>query len=99
MLPAALLALLAAAPSVLAHGQLRKFIAASGTYTAADAYGPADATSVVRKISEYGPAAPFTGANITCGPGGNIPVPNLAAVKAGETVTFDWGEWSSAHSG
>lgn len=67
MLALALLPLLALTPSAHAHGQLRNFIAASGTYAAADAYGAALPNSPIRKISEYGPAAPFTGANITCG--------------------------------
>lgn len=100
MLSASLLALvLAIAPVVHGHGQLRNFIASSGTYAAADAYTTPLANSPIRKISEYGPAAPFTGNNITCGPGGNIPVKNLATIKAGETVTFDWGSWGSSHSG
>lgn len=91
--------LLALTPAVSAHGQLRKFISSSGTYTAADAYTTPLPDSPIRKISEYGPAAPFTGKNITCGPGGNIPVAALAGVTAGETVTFDWGSWGSSHSG
>lgn len=92
-------AILALAPAVSAHGQMRYFTSSSGTYSQADAYAAADPASPIRKVSEYGPAAPFNGANITCGPGGNIPTANLAEVKAGEEVQFDWQNWSSAHSG
>ncbi|KAG6856681.1 hypothetical protein H0H87_001895 [Tephrocybe sp. NHM501043] len=54
-------------PFVLAHGQVRNFIASSGTYAAADAYASALPDSPIRKLNTYGPAADFTGANITCG--------------------------------
>ncbi|KAG8909338.1 hypothetical protein FRC00_010320, partial [Tulasnella sp. 408] len=83
------------------HGQVRKIITHNpvATYIAADAYAAADPNSPIRKISEYGPAAPFTGTNITCGPGGNIPVANVAPVVAGSEVTFDWNPWNSVHQG
>ncbi|KAG8924524.1 hypothetical protein FRC01_011382 [Tulasnella sp. 417] len=84
-----------------AHGQVRKITTHNpvASYIAADAYAAANPSSPIRKISEYGPAAPFTGANITCGPGGNIPVSNLAPVVAGSEVTFDWNPWNSDHKG
>ncbi|KAH7102676.1 glycoside hydrolase [Auriculariales sp. MPI-PUGE-AT-0066] len=88
-----------ALPAVLAHGQVRSFTSSSGTWTSADAYTTANASSPIRKLNTYGPAAGFTGINITCGEGGNTPVSVLATVKAGELVTFDWGSWSSSHSG
>lgn len=86
-------------PSVLGHGQVRNFIASSGTYPAADAYASALPNSPIRKLNTYGPAADFTSATIACGEGGNVPVTALATVNAGETVTFDWGSWGSSHSG
>ncbi|KAG6916994.1 hypothetical protein DXG01_004339 [Tephrocybe rancida] len=79
-------ALCYAVPFVLAHGQVRNFIAASGTYPSADAYASALPNSPIRKLNTYGPAADFTSVNITCGEGGNIPVTALATVNAGETV-------------
>jgi hypothetical protein len=54
-------------PSVLAHGQVRAFIASSGVWTAADAYGAANVSSPIRKLIGYGPATGMTSANITCG--------------------------------
>ncbi|GLB40997.1 putative glycosyl hydrolase family 61 [Lyophyllum shimeji] len=94
-----LVALCSLVPAVLGHGQVRNFIASSGTYPAADAYASPLPNSPIRKLNTYGPAADFTGKNITCGEGGNIPVTALATVNAGETVTFDWGSWGSSHSG
>jgi len=90
---------LALSPTVLAHGQLRQFITSSGVWTAADAYAAANASSPIRKLNTYGPPADFTTTDITCGPGGNTPVAAMATAKAGELVTFDWGSWSSSHSG
>lgn len=59
---------------VAGHGQVRKIITHNpvATYIAADAYAAADPNSPIRKISEYGPAAPFTGTNITCGVGPSL---------------------------
>ena len=63
-------ALLLLVPVVLGHGQVRSFITSSKTYPAADAYASAaDPNSPIRKLNTYGPAAPFTGADITCGVG------------------------------
>ncbi|KAH7102653.1 glycosyl hydrolase family 61-domain-containing protein [Auriculariales sp. MPI-PUGE-AT-0066] len=86
-------------PLALAHGQLRVFSSSHGSWTAADAYGPSNASSPIRKVDWYGPATNFTSPNITCGEGGNTPVEALATVSAGELVTFDWGSWGSNHSG
>lgn len=83
------------------HGQVHKIITHNpvATYVAADAYGAADPNSPIRKINEVGPATPFTGPNITCGPGGNVPVSKVAPVVAGSEVTFDWNPWNSVHQG
>ena len=57
-----------ALPLVHAHGQVRSFITSTTTYPAADAYASSpDPNSPIRKLNTYGPAAPFTGADITCG--------------------------------
>lgn len=67
-IPAASLVLLAsAAPLVLGHGQVHSVVTSSGTYQAADAYAAVDPTSPLRKLNTYGPAADFTGPDITCG--------------------------------
>lgn len=59
---------LALAGSTLGHGQVRWFITSTTTYPAADAYASSpDPNSPIRKLNTYGPAAPFTGADITCG--------------------------------
>ncbi|KAH8089935.1 family 61 endoglucanase [Cristinia sonorae] len=92
-------ALAAFLPSAFGHGQVHNFITAKKTYAAADAYAAVDPNSPIRKLNTYGPAADFTNINITCGEGGNTPVAPLAEVAAGETVTFDWGSWTSSHSG
>jgi lytic cellulose monooxygenase (C1-hydroxylating) len=56
------------AGSALGHGQVRWFITSTTTYPAADAYATSpDPNSPIRKLNTYGPAAPFTGADITCG--------------------------------
>ncbi|EIN14614.1 hypothetical protein PUNSTDRAFT_96583 [Punctularia strigosozonata HHB-11173 SS5] len=94
-----LLPLILVAPAVWGHGQLRNFIASSGTWSAADAYTTANASSPIRHVNTYGPVPDFTTADVTCGPGGNIPTTVLAPVKAGETVIFDWGSWTSDHPG
>lgn len=53
---------------VLGHGQVRSFITSTNTYPAADAYSSSpNPNSPIRKLNTYGPAAPFTGADITCG--------------------------------
>lgn len=89
-----------AVPLVHAHGQVRWFITSTTTYPAADAYASSpNPNSPIRKLNTYGPAAPFTGADITCGPGGNNPAAVIAPVVAGSTVTFDWGTWTSSHPG
>lgn len=63
-----ILAFLLLVPVVLGHGQVRSFITSEKTYPAADAYASAsDPNSPIRKLNTYGPAAPFTGADITCG--------------------------------
>ncbi len=66
---ASLVLLAAAAPVVLGHGQVHSVIIASpsATFPAADAYAAADPTSPLRKLNTYGPAANFTGPDITCG--------------------------------
>jgi len=85
---------------VLGHGQVRSFITSTTTYPAADAYASSpDSSSPIRKLNTYGPAAPFTGADITCGPGGNQAAAVVAPVTAGSSVTFDWGQWTSSHPG
>ncbi|KAH8806680.1 glycoside hydrolase [Flagelloscypha sp. PMI_526] len=86
-------------PTILAHGQVRYFYSSYGTWSAADAYAAANASSPIRKLNTYGPAADFTNINITCGEGGNTPVAALAKADAGSVVTFDWGSWGSSHSG
>lgn len=64
---AALVPILSASVA-LGHGQVRSFITSTTTYPAADAYASSpDANSPIRKLNTYGPAAPFTGADITCG--------------------------------
>jgi hypothetical protein len=51
-----------------AHGQVRSFITSTATYPSADAYASSpDSSSPIRKLNTYGSAAPFTGADITCG--------------------------------
>ncbi|GJE96295.1 glycosyl hydrolase family 61 protein [Phanerochaete sordida] len=98
-LQAASLVLLAAAlRAVHAHGQVHSVITNYGTYQAADAYQAVDPTSPLRKLNTYGPAN-FTTPDITCGPGGNTPVANLAQADAGSLVTFDWQDWNSVHPG
>ncbi|KAI0784093.1 family 61 endoglucanase [Abortiporus biennis] len=87
-------------PVVFGHGQVRNFITSTNIYASADAYAAvADPNSPIRKLNTYGPAADFTSNTITCGEGGNVPVTPLAEVQAGELVTFDWGSWTSSHSG
>ncbi|KAG8895257.1 hypothetical protein FRB99_000682 [Tulasnella sp. 403] len=86
-------------PAALGHGQVHRVITPSNVYIAADAYAVADPTSPIRKLSTYGPAADFTGPDITCGPGGNTPTPNLAEIAAGDQITFDWTSWTSVHPG
>ena len=61
------LALTTFLPPVLGHGQVHNFITPRKTYAAADAYAAADPNSPIRKLNTYGPAADFTGVNITCG--------------------------------
>ncbi|KAI0275208.1 glycosyl hydrolase family 61-domain-containing protein [Gloeopeniophorella convolvens] len=93
--------LLSAAPVALGHGQVHTFytLSPSATWTAADAYASANASSPLRKLNTYGPVPDFTTPDITCGPGGNTPVDVLAEVHAGSNVIFDWGDWSSVHPG
>ncbi|KAI0073226.1 family 61 endoglucanase [Panus rudis PR-1116 ss-1] len=92
-------AIIASIPTVFGHGQVHNFITSTKTYAAPDAYSTPDPSSPFRKLNTYGPAADFTGPNITCGEGGNVPVTALAEVQAGSLVTFDWGSWGSSHSG
>ena len=66
---ASLVLLAAAAPLVLGHGQVHSVTTSAGTYAAADAYAAVDPTSPLRKLNTYGPAANFTGPDITCGVG------------------------------
>lgn len=49
-----LLATVALLPSVLGHGQVRTFISSYGTWTAADAYAAANASSPIRYFSWEG---------------------------------------------
>ncbi|KAI0275209.1 glycosyl hydrolase family 61-domain-containing protein [Gloeopeniophorella convolvens] len=92
---------LSALPAVQGHGQVHTVYTTSpaATWVAADAYANANASSPLRKLNTYGPVSDFTTPEITCGPGGNVPVSVLAEVHAGSVVTFDWGSWSSDHPG
>lgn len=66
---ASLVLLAVVTPSVLGHGQVHSVIISSpsATFQAADAYAAADPASPLRKLNTYGPAANFTGPDITCG--------------------------------
>ena len=59
--------LASAAPLVLGHGQVHSVVTSYGTYPVADAYAAVNPASPMRKLNTYGPAADFTGADITCG--------------------------------
>ncbi|KAJ3555081.1 hypothetical protein NM688_g2773 [Phlebia brevispora] len=96
---APLVLLASSVPFVLGHGQVHSVTTSYGTYAAADAYAAVDPTSPLRKLNTYGPAANFTGPDITCGPGGNTPVTPPAQADAGGLVTFDWEDWYSVHPG
>ena len=41
----------------------------------------------------------FTGADITCNVGGNVPVNATTVIPAGTTIDFLWTEWKSDHPG
>lgn len=64
---ASLVFLVSTAPLVFGHGQVHSVVTNYGTYAAADAYAAVDPTSPLRKLNTYGPAANFTGPDITCG--------------------------------
>jgi lytic cellulose monooxygenase (C1-hydroxylating) len=64
---ATLASLVFVAPAVIAHGQLRNFIASSGVWSAADAYGAANMSSPIRHVDQYGPVPDFTTIDIACG--------------------------------
>lgn len=64
---APLVVLASCAPLVFGHGQVHSVTTSYGTYAAADAYAAVDPTSPLRKLNTYGPAANFTGPDITCG--------------------------------
>lgn len=79
---AASLVLLAAAVGLVsAHGQVHSVITSSGTYQAADAYAAVDPTSPLRKLNTYGPAANFTGPDITCGVCDTISLPSFMLLR------------------
>ncbi|QRV79245.1 glycoside hydrolase family 61 protein [Ceratobasidium sp. AG-Ba] len=97
--------LLAAVGGAQAHGYLASFISGGTSYHAWAPFSdpfitPAPAT-VDRRILDNGPVTDVTHANITCNKGGNIPssATLTASVTPGTTVTFQWDQWGSSHSG
>ncbi|GAB1521298.1 hypothetical protein RhiTH_004390 [Rhizoctonia solani] len=95
--------LAAAIGSVNAHGYLASFISGGVTYPGwapfSDPYITPAPVRVERRISDNGPVTDVSHVNITCNKGGNVPTTAYANVAAGSTVTFQWDQWGSSHSG
>ncbi|KAG9101764.1 hypothetical protein FRC06_002675 [Ceratobasidium sp. 370] len=96
---------LAALGGVQAHGFLATFLSGGVSYHAwapfSDPYISPVPASVDRKILDNGPVTDVTHPNITCNKGGNDPASAtlIASVTPGSTVTFQWDQWGSSHSG
>ncbi|KAG8714794.1 hypothetical protein FRC11_007114, partial [Ceratobasidium sp. 423] len=89
--------------SVNAHGYLASFISGGVTYPGwapfTDPYITPTPVRVERRILDNGPVTDVTHVNITCNKGGNVPTTLYADVVAGSSVTFQWDQWGSSHSG
>ncbi|KFA70264.1 hypothetical protein S40285_09412 [Stachybotrys chlorohalonatus IBT 40285] len=86
-----------------AHGYLKSIQTPNGQQYLAwqvfsDDYVTPTPVRYARRILENGPAAPFTGSNITCNfPG--TPAGGTIDVRAGDKLVMIWDQWNSAHSG
>ncbi|KAK4157179.1 family 61 putative glycoside hydrolase [Chaetomidium leptoderma] len=88
---------------VAGHGYLKSITVNNQNYLAwqvgQDDYVTPTPARYARKLANNGPVPDFTSNNITCGAGGNIPAEGVIDLKAGDTVTLNWDQWGSSHSG
>ncbi|SPO04685.1 related to cel1 protein precursor [Cephalotrichum gorgonifer] len=88
---------------VSAHGYLKSITANGQNYLAwqvgQDDYLDPPPARYARKLANNGPVPDFTTEDITCGAGGNEPAGGTIELKAGDTVTLNWDQWGSSHSG
>ncbi|KAK4140164.1 family 61 putative glycoside hydrolase [Dichotomopilus funicola] len=88
---------------VAGHGYLKSITVNGENYLAwqvgQDDYVTPPPVRYARKLADNGPVPDFTTANITCGAGGNIPAEGVIELAAGDTVTLNWDQWGSSHSG
>ncbi|KAH6641008.1 glycoside hydrolase [Chaetomium tenue] len=88
---------------VAGHGYLKSITVNGENYLAwqvgQDDYVTPTPVRYARKLADNGPVPDFTSNNITCGAGGNIPAEGVIELKAGDTVSLNWDQWGSSHSG
>ncbi|CAO2658027.1 Nn.00g072870.m01.CDS01 [Neocucurbitaria sp. VM-36] len=96
-------ALLGYSQTVAAHGYLKSIQVNGQSYLAwqvgQDDYLAEEPTRYVRRIKDNGPVPDFTGPDITCNVGGNIPAKGIIPVNPGDKVKLIWDQWGSSHSG
>ncbi|KAG8747011.1 hypothetical protein FRC10_002810 [Ceratobasidium sp. 414] len=95
---------LAALGGVQAHGYLATFLSGGVSSHAwapySDPYITPIPASVDRKFPDNGPVTDVTHPNITCNKGNDPASATLfGSVTPGTTVTFQWDQWGSSHSG
>ncbi|KAL2146550.1 hypothetical protein VTI28DRAFT_3441 [Corynascus sepedonium] len=88
---------------VAGHGYLKSITVNGEEYLAwqvgQDDYVTPAPARYARKVADLGPVPDFTTKDITCGAGGNEPAEGIIELKAGDTVTLNWDQWGSSHSG
>ncbi|KAL2152112.1 hypothetical protein VTH82DRAFT_5296 [Thermothelomyces myriococcoides] len=88
---------------VAGHGYLKSITVNGQDYLAwqvgQDDYVNPPPVRYARKLADNGPVPDFTTKDITCGAGGNEPAEGIIELKAGDTVTLNWDQWGSSHSG
>lgn len=90
--PSLLLAPLVLASYVSAHGFVHQFTVNGGdTFSGARPSNQRSNTpSVIRQITSPDPIYGANNPDINCGTGGGFPASQIAEVKAGDTLEFDW---------
>ncbi|KAL2163050.1 hypothetical protein VTH06DRAFT_6886 [Thermothelomyces fergusii] len=88
---------------VSGHGYLKSITVNGKEYLAwqvgQDDYINPTPVRYARRLANNGPVPDFTTKDITCGAGGNEPAEGIIELKAGDTVTLNWDQWGSSHSG
>ncbi|ORY67496.1 family 61 putative glycoside hydrolase [Pseudomassariella vexata] len=88
-----ILALLAAAPLVSAHGAVTSYIIGGKEYLGYEGFSPVPNAQIIqRQWPDYNPIMTVSDAKMTCNGGTSAPI--SATIAAGENITAVWKQWT-----